>query len=89
MEVIWAIGIDNQNLNFNVEALIPKWTPLFKLICNKLILTMHTTHITLDKAILIYSMIEKRKVDVGWTIYNNMIDSIKPSKDLWFRAIIT
>lgn len=79
-EAMWASGKNNQNLNFNVGALQPKWALLFKLVCNILIPTMHSSHITLDRAILLYAMIEMRKVDVGSIIYNNMIGSIKPLK---------
>lgn len=34
-------------------------------------------------------MIVKRKVDARWIIYNNIIDSVKPSKGRWLPAIIT
>lgn len=88
-EVMWASGKNNQNLNFNVGVLQAKWIPLFKLICNILIPTMHSSHITLDRAILLYTMIEMRKVDDGWIIYNNMIDFIKPFERFWFPAVIT
>lgn len=87
-EVIWAIEMNNQNLNFNDGALQPKWTPLFKRICSRLIPTTHTSQITLDRAILLYAMIEKRKVDAAWIIYN-IIDLVKPSMGLSFPALIT
>lgn len=88
-EVVWAIGKNNQNLSFNIGPLLPSWTPLFNLVCSKLILTTHTSHVTLDIGILMYAMIEKMKVDARWIIYNNIIDSLRPSKGLWFLTIIT
>lgn len=81
-EVILVTQKNNQNLSFNVRALHPIWTPLSKLIWSRLIFTTHTSHITLDKAILLYVMIGKRKVDTSWIIYNNIIDSVKPFKGL-------
>lgn len=59
--------------------------------CNadEMSLLTHISHATLDKAVLLYAMIKKKKVDAGWIILNNMIDSVKPTKILWFRAIIT
>lgn len=33
-------------------------------------------------------MVEKKKVNVGWILYNNIIDSVGPTKGLWFPAII-
>lgn len=81
-EVILVTQKNNQNLSFNVWALHPIWTPLSKLIWSRLIFTTHTSHITLDKAILLYVMIGKRKVDTSWIIYNNIIDSVKPFKGL-------
>lgn len=51
---------------------------------------MHISHIPLDKAILLHAMIEKRRVDVGWIVFNNMVDSVKPSKSFSFPpALIT
>lgn len=67
---------NNQNLSFNVGALLPTCTPLLKLIYSRLIPTTYTSHITLDKVILQYAMIGKRKVDAGWIIYNNIIHSV-------------
>lgn len=46
-------------------------------------------HITLDRAVLLYAMIGKRKVVAGQIICNNIIDSIKPLMGLWFPANIT
>lgn len=43
----------------------------------------------LDRAILLCVMIEKRKVDARWNIYNNIIDLVRPLKGIWFPAIIT
>lgn len=83
------MGRNKQNLSFNVRELQPRWTPLFKLICNRLIATSHTSYIALDRAILLYAMIERRKVDAPWIIHNNMIDSIKSLKGLWFTVVIT
>lgn len=88
-EVIRATRNNNQNLNFKSRAFQPKWTSLFKLICCILIHTKHTSLVTLDRAILLDTMIEKRRVDASWIIYNNMIDYVKPSKGLWFPAVIT
>lgn len=34
-------------------------------------------------------MIDRTKVDASWIIHNNMIDSVKPSKGLWFTIVIT
>lgn len=59
-EVNSATWKNNYNLNFNVWALQLKWTPLFKLIYSRLMPTMHTSHATLGRAILLYAMIEKR-----------------------------
>lgn len=42
----------------------------------------------MDRAVQLYAMKQKKKVDAGWIILN-MIDSVKPSKALWFAAIIT
>lgn len=42
-EVVWAIGNNNLNINFKVGALIPSWTPLFKLISSGLIPSTHLT----------------------------------------------
>lgn len=81
-EVIWATGKTNRHVNFNVGALQPKWIPLFKLICCRLIPIKNTSHVTLDRAVLLYAMVQKRKVDTGWIILNNMIDSMKLSKAL-------
>lgn len=47
-EVIQATGKNNQLLSFNTEALMSSWMPLFKLVYNKLIPTMHTSHVPLD-----------------------------------------
>lgn len=75
-EVIWITGKNNQNSNFNAGALQPKWTPLLKLICSRLIPIMHTSHITLDRATLLYAVIKKMRIDAGWIIFKNIIDSI-------------
>lgn len=88
-ELIWALGKNSQNLKSNVGELQLKWTPLFKLICNRLIATTHNSHITLDRAILLYAVIEKKRVDAGWNIFNNMIDSVKLSKGFLFPAMVT
>lgn len=69
-EAIQEIGKNNQQLSFNVGALLLSWTPLFKLICSRLIATTHTLHVELDRAILLYTMIEKKKPDAGWIIFN-------------------
>lgn len=64
-----------------------RWTPPFKLICNT-----HSNHAHLlcnVGLILIYAMIEKKKADVEWIIYNNIINLVEPTKGLWFLAIIT
>lgn len=86
-EVTWVTREDNRHLSFNVKALLPCWTPQFKFICNRLITTTHTSHVTMDCVILFYEMIEK-KVDAWWIIYNNII-SVGPTKGLWFPTIIT
>lgn len=83
-EVIWVISKNNQSLSFNVKELLSSWTLLFKFIYSRLISTTHTSHITLDRAILLYAMIGKRKVDVRWIIYN-IIDSVRSSKRYGFR----
>lgn len=88
-EVIWAIGKNNQCLSFNDGALMPSWKSLFKLVCNRLIPITHTSYVTLDQAILLYAIIEKKKVNTEWIIYNNNIDSIGPNKGLWLATIIT
>ena len=44
---------------------------------------------TLDRATLLLAMIEKREVDAGWIIYNNLLESSGAGKGLWFPAIIT
>lgn len=88
-EVSWATRKNNQNMNFNVGALQPKWTSLFKVVYHRLIPITHTSHITLDSAILPYELIEKKGMNAGWIIFNNMINSVKPLKGLWFPAIIT
>lgn len=36
-----------------------------------------------------YTMVERIKADVGWIIYNNIINSLGPTKGHWFSAIIT
>lgn len=71
-EAIWATGMNKQNLNLNARALQPKWAPLFKLICSR---SPRIPPTSLWTGPL---MIEKRKVDVGWIIFNNIIDSVKP-----------
>lgn len=86
-EVNCIIGKNNQNLSFNVGVLQPSRTPLFKLVCYRLIPTTHTFHITLDSAIFLYTIIQKRKVDTGWIIYNIMINSVKPYNGLCFFFI--
>lgn len=73
-------------MNFNIKALQSNWTPLFKLICSKLIPTTYTSYITLNRAILLYEMIKKKNVDIGWIIYNSMIDLV--TLWIWFPAII-
>lgn len=83
-ETIWVILKNNQNHSFNDGNGFQ-----VKLICNKLIPTKHTFHITFDRAILLYAMIWKIKVDAGWITYNNIINSVKLSKGLWCPPIIT
>lgn len=72
----------NQHLNFHAGALQPKWVSLFNLIRCKLIPITHTSHITLDRAILLYAMIKKMNVVTGMLIYNHMLETVKPSKAL-------
>lgn len=62
-EVICVTRKNNQPLTFNAKALLLRWTPLFKLICNRLIPATHTSHVTLDCAILLFAMVEKMRVD--------------------------
>lgn len=88
-EVIPISGKNNQYLNFHAGALQPRWIPLFKLICSRLIATTLTSHATFDRVVLLYAMIQNIKANAKWIILNNMIDSIKPSKALWFLSIIT
>lgn len=61
---------------------------MFKFICSRLIPTTHTppSHVTLDRAILLYAMIEKKKVNARWIIYNNINTSVVPSKGRWILA---
>lgn len=66
-EVVWTTSKHNEQLNFHAGNLKPQWV-LFKLICNRLIPTMHTSHVTLDKVVLLYAMIKKKKVNAGWII---------------------
>lgn len=65
------------------------WTLLFKLIYIRLIPTTHTSYVTLDLAILLYTMVEKMRVNARWIICNNIIDSIGLTKGLCFLTIIT
>lgn len=60
-----------------------------KFICSKLIPTTHTSHVTLDRVTLHYAMIKIKKDDVGWIIFNNILESYNPTKGLWFPSIIT
>lgn len=43
----------------------------------------------MDQAILLYFMVKKKKVDAWWIIFNNILESVGPTKGLWFPAIIT
>lgn len=62
---------------------------MFKFICSRLIPIIHTSHVTVDRATLLMALIERENVDVGWIIYNNIIDSLGPAKGLCFLALIT
>lgn len=77
------VDITRRRLRPLVEAM--GWEEFSKLIYGKLIPTTHTSHIPLDRAIMLYAIIGKRKVDTQWIIYNNIIDSVKPSKGLKFQ----
>lgn len=79
-EVVWATRKNNQQLRFNVGALLPSWTLLFKLRCSSLIPITHKSHVTLNRDILLYAMIEKKKVDARLIIFNNILESVGPNK---------
>lgn len=61
--LVWKTDKDNQQLNFHANNLMPQWMPQFKLICNRLIPTTHTSHVTVERAVLLYAMIKKENVD--------------------------
>lgn len=72
-------GKNNQHLNFHERVLIHY----------KLIPTIHRSHVTVDRANLLHAMITKIKVDASLLIYNlMMLKVVKPSKALWFLALI-
>lgn len=73
-EVIWIIGKNKQYVNFHARALLPRWIPLFKLICSRLTPRKHKSHLTLYKAVLPYAMIQKKNADAGWATLNDMIN---------------
>lgn len=51
--------------------------------------TSHVSNVTLDSAILLSSIVNRMKIDATRMIYNQVLESTKPSKGLWFLALIT
>lgn len=60
-QVVWITSKHNQHLNFHAGDLKLRWVPLFKFICSKLIPPNYTSHVTLDRAVLLYAPILESK----------------------------
>lgn len=84
-----AVLLFNRYLILHAWAPLPKWVvPLFNLICWRLIPTAYTSKVTLDRVVLLFAIIKKIEVDAGHLTHNQILVVVKPSKGIWFLALI-
>lgn len=68
----WNKGNHDTLLNFHANALLPKYMPLFKLICCQMIPSSHTSNVVVERAPLLFAIVKNMKINVGNLI---MIDA--------------
>lgn len=66
----WNKGNHDTLLNFHANALLPKYMPLFKLICCQMMRSSHTSNVVVERAPLLFAIVKNMKINVGNLIYD-------------------
>lgn len=86
--VEWNRDKHDNLLNFCVNALLPKYLLLLKLVCCRLMPSSHISNVTIERAQELMAIAHKKKISLGNCIYDWMQEVFRLSKGLWFPALI-
>lgn len=66
-------GSKNDNLlNFHANVLLPKYVPLFKLVCCQLRPSSHTSYVIVERAQLLMVIVQMKNINFGNLIYDHI-----------------
>lgn len=72
----WNKGKLDNLLNFHANTLLPKNLPL--LVSCQLMPSSHTSNVTMERAKLLVTIVENKKINLGNLIYDQMNEVFKP-----------